>query len=304
MYTIKQAAALAGVGAPLIRAWERRYGIVAPPRTPSGYRLYDDQMVATLRAMRALTEAGWSAGQAAQGILAHELPVEEWAEHAPRSVPDPRPPRSGSMTDPVTALVDAAALYDAATVEAALDEMFSRGSFESIVDDLVMPAAVALGEAWAAGRVEVAAEHMASAAIGRRLATAFGAASNPRDAPQVAVGLPPGSRHELGVLAFAITLRRRAIGVLYLGADVPIDSWVDVVRRSSVRAAVVGVVTDADIHPAEEVVSAIERADQDVVVVLGGSRAARVDRSDRTILLEAARLTSAAEELERTLSGR
>ena len=30
MYTIKEASARSGVGAPLIRAWERRYGVVAP----------------------------------------------------------------------------------------------------------------------------------------------------------------------------------------------------------------------------------------------------------------------------------
>ena len=42
MYTIKEAAARSGVGAPLIRAWERRYGVVNPTRTRAGYRLYDD----------------------------------------------------------------------------------------------------------------------------------------------------------------------------------------------------------------------------------------------------------------------
>ncbi|MBE3074340.1 MAG: MerR family DNA-binding transcriptional regulator, partial [Actinobacteria bacterium] len=41
MYTIKEASARSGVGAPLIRAWERRYGVVTPTRTASGYRLYD-----------------------------------------------------------------------------------------------------------------------------------------------------------------------------------------------------------------------------------------------------------------------
>ena len=42
MYTIKQAAARSGVPVPLLRAWERRYGVVSPSRTPSGYRLYDE----------------------------------------------------------------------------------------------------------------------------------------------------------------------------------------------------------------------------------------------------------------------
>ncbi len=305
MYTIKQAASLSGVGAPLICAWERRYGIVEPMRTAAGYRLYDDEMVARLKAMRALIEAGWSAAQAAEGIISEELPVAEWAQ---RDGTRQRLPaitaQQGThrLDDPVQALVDAAAVYDGATVEAALDEMFARGSFEAIIDDLVLPAAVALGEAWADGRVEVAAEHMASAAIGRRLATAYGAAARPGDAPHVLVGLPPGSRHELGVIAFAIALRRRAIGVLYLGADVPVASWVDAAQRSGVRAAVLAAVTEDDVPAAEDVVEALEGARSDLLVVVGGAHGALVRGSDRTIRLQAPRLTMAAEELAQVLA--
>lgn len=302
MYTIKQAAALSGVGAPLVRAWERRYGIVEPMRTPAGYRLYDDAMVARLKAMRSLIGAGWSAAQAAQGIITEELPVTEWARHDEEPVAPAAVPGSRALDDPVRAFVEAAAVYDATTVEAALDEMFARGSFEAIIDDLVLPAAVALGEAWAAGRVEVAAEHMATAAIGRRLAMAYGAAARAGDVPHVLVGLPPGSRHELGALAFAIALRRRSIGVLYLGADVPIESWVDAARRSGVRAAVVAVVTGDDVRPAEDVVAALQGSRSDLVVVVGGAHGADVRGSDRALHLQAPRLTMAAEELAQRLT--
>ena len=69
VYTIKEASARSGVGTPLIRAWERRYGVLRPGRTPSGYRLYDDDAVRVLVAMRTLTETGWTASEAARAIL-------------------------------------------------------------------------------------------------------------------------------------------------------------------------------------------------------------------------------------------
>ena len=47
-----------GLTADVLRAWERRYGVVSPKRTPSGYRLYDDQAIATLVRVRELTETG------------------------------------------------------------------------------------------------------------------------------------------------------------------------------------------------------------------------------------------------------
>ena len=75
MYTIKEAAARSGVGAPLIRAWERRYGVVQPTRTDSGYRLYDDATIGVLVAMRSLTDSGWTASEAARAIAAGEVDI-------------------------------------------------------------------------------------------------------------------------------------------------------------------------------------------------------------------------------------
>ena len=75
MYSIKQASIRSGVSVPLIRAWERRYGVVSPKRTASGYRLYDDQAIATLVRVRELTESGWTASEASRAVLAGEVAV-------------------------------------------------------------------------------------------------------------------------------------------------------------------------------------------------------------------------------------
>ena len=64
MYTIKEAAARTGLSVPVLRAWERRYGVVSPTRTPGGYRLYDEAALARLRSMRRLIDDGWSASAA------------------------------------------------------------------------------------------------------------------------------------------------------------------------------------------------------------------------------------------------
>src|SRR3954465_13633380 len=69
MMMIGHAAALAGVSVELLRAWERRYGVVSPVRTPAGYRLYDDAAIDRLRHMRTLVDSGWSARPAADAII-------------------------------------------------------------------------------------------------------------------------------------------------------------------------------------------------------------------------------------------
>ena len=281
MYTIGQASLRSGVAVSLIRAWERRYGVIRPARTPSGYRLYDDLAIARLRGMRGLIERGWSARQAAAAVLEQET--------TPR-------PRAMDASPPGGTLTDAAARYDLAAVEGALDDLFGRGSFEAVIDDLVLPAAAMLGEAWAGGEIDVAAEHLASSAVSRRLSALFDQGGLPGSGPQVLVGLPPDSRHELGALAFAVALRRLGVDVLYLGPDVPVESWVDAATESAAQAAVVGVVTARDVPPAIDVATAIRAARPDLMLAFGGGSAAGLSGIDDVTVLPT-RVVEAAEVL-------
>lgn len=283
MYTIGQASLRSGVAVSLIRAWERRYGILRPARTASGYRLYDDDAIARLRAVRGLIERGWSARQAASAVL------EQGATPRPR-------PRAIGAPERRSTLIDAAARYDPAAVEGALDDLFGRGSFEAVIDDLVLPAAAMLGDAWADGQIDVAAEHLASSAISRRLSALFDQGGLPGSGPRVLVGLPPDSRHELGALAFAVALRRLGVDVLYLGADVPVESWADAASESAAQAAVVGVVTARDVSSAIDVATALRAGRPDLILAVGGGSAAALSEIGQMTVLPT-RVVEAAEVL-------
>ncbi len=271
MYTIGQAAIRAGVSVPLLRAWERRYGIVRPERTASGYRLYDEASIERLRAMRELVDGGWSPAQAARQIEVEGVPPATAALGDSAS--------TGASPTPVgglsAAFVDAAAELDEPRVESILDEIFATGSFERVVDDRLMPALRALGVAWSTGQVSVAAEHAASHAVLRRLSAAFQGTGTGAMGRPVLVGLPPGCRHELGALAFATAVRRRGIGAVYLGPDVPLQSWVDAARWTKARAIVIGAPTHEDLDAAQEVAK-IALALDGLVVAIGGGAASDV----------------------------
>jgi DNA-binding transcriptional MerR regulator/methylmalonyl-CoA mutase cobalamin-binding subunit len=296
MYKIRQASIRSGVNVPLIRAWERRYGVVSPSRTAAGYRLYDDEAIATLARVRELTETGWSASEASRAVLAGEVSVGP----APALRRDRQ--ESGIATrraELIDRFLAAAMDMDVRATGAGLDEMFAVGSFESIVDDLIMPALVQLGDAWGDGRLDVAAEHAASAAVYRRLAALYDAAGAPGDI-HVVVGLPPGAHHEIGALAFAVALRRLGTGVLYVGADVPVSSWMRVVAERRPRVAVVAVVQEADRASALEVARALRDAPSAPTVALGG-RFAAGDGSgeDAALTVLPERIVDAAAEVAR-----
>jgi DNA-binding transcriptional MerR regulator/methylmalonyl-CoA mutase cobalamin-binding subunit len=300
MYSIKQASIRSGVSVPLIRAWERRYGVVDPKRTPSGYRLYDDQAIATLSRVRELTESGWSASEASRAILAGEVPI---APPAPvPSVTLAEDALHARHADLIARFIEAATAMDIAATGAVLDETFALGSFESIVDDVLMPALVELGAAWSERRLDVAAEHAASAAVYRRLSALYEAAAVMGE-PRLVVGLPPGARHELGALAFSVAVRRLGVSLVYLGADVPVSSWVHVMRQNRARVAVIAIVQEDDRTTALDVARAL-RSDGNGPLLAVGGKAARWDEAlDAGMIVLPERINEAAGVAARLASG-
>ena len=139
-----------------------------------------------------------------------------------------------------------------------------------------MPALHQLGNAWHAGSVSVAGEHFVSAAVHRRLAAVLDALPTPEGAPRVVVGLARGSRHELGVLAFAAMLRRAGLDVVYVGGDLPPESWVVALDGERPDAVVLGVPSSDDIAAVRDTVAALRAAHPDLRVFLGGRHQERV----------------------------
>ena len=228
MYTIKQASARTGLGAPLIRAWERRYGVFGPCGR-AGYRLYDERSITS--------PAGHARADAQPAGQPPRRPGRSGRARSTSTTLAGRPerPRRRPRPAPVTGAADRAGSSrgrgsnSGAGPKPRWTRCWPPGRSRPSWTICCCRPRQRSATPGPAGRLSVAGEHAASAAMARRLAAAFQAAGGRRPGVAVIVGLPPGSRHELGALAFAAALRRRGVGVLYLGPDVPIDGWVDVV---------------------------------------------------------------------------
>jgi methanogenic corrinoid protein MtbC1 len=166
-------------------------------------------------------------------------------------------------------LVAAAAALDPAAITRLLDDHFATGSFEQVVDGWLLPELERLGQAWADGAVSVAGEHLAAAAVQRRLSAAFDAAAlDSGRSPLLLTGLPPGCRHELGILAFATAARRQGLAVVYLGPDLPLRDWLTAADRHQPDAVVIAVPTLSDVVPALEIVEGL--AGRHELIGIGG----------------------------------
>jgi methanogenic corrinoid protein MtbC1 len=267
VYTAGRTAQLTGIPRETLRKWEQRYGVVEPVRSEGNYRLYDDEAVRRLSVMRDLVDAGWAPRIAARKVL------EEPAGSA--SV---LPPSQESPPSHLDELLACALDFDGVRLESLIDKTFARGDLAAVVDEWLMPSLVRLGEAWRRGDVSIAGEHFASAAVLRRLAQEFHQLPHPAGgAPSVMVGLARGSRHELGVMAFAMVLRSRGVAVTYLGADLPVEAWIDTARAVDPDAVVLSVPTVEDLPAVREVVQAISAT---APVFLGGALQDRVEGAE------------------------
>ncbi|TYP66457.1 MerR family transcriptional regulator [Stutzerimonas stutzeri] len=71
-FPIREVARLTGVNPVTLRAWERRYGLIVPRRTPKGHRLYDDSHVKRIQSILKWLNRGVAVGQVKQLLDARQ----------------------------------------------------------------------------------------------------------------------------------------------------------------------------------------------------------------------------------------
>jgi len=153
-------------------------------------------------------------------------------------------------------------------LEAALGSAYSP---EDLYFDVLGPAMTRVGDDWAAGRLEVAAEHRATVVMYRlvgRLGPLFARRGTTRGS--ILLGAPEGDPHGLATALVADPLRGRGFSISDLGANTPVASWVSTLAGMQ-RVLGVGVVvsTAVDDSLVATTIAAI-KAHHRGPVVLGG----------------------------------
>lgn len=128
-----------GVRPELLRAWERRYGLLRPARSERGFRLYSEADEWRVRLMQQQLHSGLSAAEAAREVAAMERE---------------RNPSEDSLETPVElahALGTALEGFEEEGAHAVLDRLLGIHGLERAIRDALMPYLRELGERWARG---------------------------------------------------------------------------------------------------------------------------------------------------------
>ena len=207
LYRIGELSRRVGVSPELLRAWESRYRLLRPQRSPGGFRLYGERDELRVRRMRELVGSGVAAAEAARSVLREERTIGR-ATAVPVGLAD---------------RLDGALLaFDEAGAQAALDRLFTTVQLETALSEVLLPELKRIGTGWVGGDVTVAQEHFASNLIRARLLGLARGWDEGRG-PRAILACLPGEQHDIGLIAFGLVLRRQGWRIVYLGQDAPLE---------------------------------------------------------------------------------
>lgn len=224
-----------GVAPELLRAWERRYGLLRPVRSAGGLRLYTPADVERVRVMRRHLADGLAAAEAA--ALALRAGVGDAAT--------PMALRPGAVRDD---LADALDRYDEPRAQAILDRLLAVVTVDTLLSEVVLPYLHELGERWLRGDASAAQEHFASSVVRGwllGLARGWGLGLG----PTAVLACLPGEQHDLGLIAFGLALRSRGWRIVYLGSDSPIETIEEVSRQLDPSLVVLAAASSERVEP-------------------------------------------------------
>ena len=213
-----------GIKPDTLRAWERRYGLPQPDRTPGGHRLYSSRDVETVKWLLARRKEGMSISRAV--ALWRELegkgedPLNFLNLPAARMAPTVMPAQP-ALEALRRSWLRACSRFDEARAQALLDQAFALAAPERVCLDVLQRGLAEAGERWYQGDLHVVHEHFITAQAVRRLEALRNAAPAPSRQGAILLLCPPGERHTFPVLLLDFLLRRRGFPIVYLGADTP-----------------------------------------------------------------------------------
>ena len=258
-FPIRTLAERTGIGASTLRAWERRYGLLMPERTPKGHRLYSDADLHLVESIRTLLNEGHSLSAIAKQVKQGS----DFAE-GDRSGPE----RAGVWSDYLTATLKAVHDFSTERVEAIYNEATSLYPLDMVTERLIEPVLIELGNRWQLQDTGVAEEHFYASWVRNRLGARFHHALSQANGARIICACAPGSHHEIGLMLFAISALTRNYRVLYLGANLPLDNIPVVISRSGTRCIVLSAQVAVDRSTQQLLADLLSRID--VPLLLGG----------------------------------
>ncbi|WIO74829.1 MerR family transcriptional regulator [Porticoccaceae bacterium LTM1] len=285
LYPIRQVSEQTGVNSVTLRAWERRYGLVKPQRTPKGHRLYSQEDIESIKRIVELLEQG-SSLSAIRTTLTSDA--------------------SGDFTSNVwegylDQMQRAISQFDEGRLDAQYSEAMSLYPVAVVMNQVLLPLLKQLGDRWKRGEGSVAEEHFFGVYVRNKLGARLHHSSNPPRGPKLISACLPNEYHDFGLLMFALIGREHGLRQIILGTSTPLEELPDVVSRCNAD----GIVLSATAHPEASVLKQLATLAESVgvPVFLGGAGSLNIkaELAEVSIILVGSDVLAAVREIRQQL---
>ena len=257
-------AARLGIAPSTLRTWERRYDVGPSRRTAGGHRRYTEHDIERVMLTQMLIARGAPPSDAAR--VAHSLDGPGLAsaldsEHAQNE--DPTRP-----AEAVPALLEATLGDDPRRIGRLVADVLRGHGAVRAWTDVIAPSLIRIGTEWAAGRIGIETEHLASEAIGSELRAYTRRLAIDGTGPAIIVASAEDDQHSLPVFALEAALAEAGVGSHVLGARLPTYALADVTAR--LRPRVIFLWASLARPEGEPIWEVLATLGDETTVILGG----------------------------------
>lgn len=264
-FTLQSVVRATGLSAHVLRAWERRYRLVSPTRSPSGQRRYSEEQVQYLLLLKRATQAGYPIGTLA-GRSDTEIRRLIKAETSTAF--------DGDTVDPDERLKNECLKAIRALDPKELDDAMERGlvrlGHQGFLRRVVSRVAEEVGVLWRDGKITAAHEHFFTATARTFLSSYTQQFAPPPDAPVLVVATPVGQHHELGAFMAAVAATHLGWRAIYLGSSLPAAEICAAVVESDARALALSIIYPSDDRKLATELRSIRKQLPNIDIIVGG----------------------------------
>ncbi|MDN6180831.1 MAG: MerR family transcriptional regulator [Halomonas subglaciescola] len=239
LYPIREVSRLTGVNSVTLRAWERRYGLICPQRTPKGHRLYAQNDITRIERILQWLNRGVSVSQVAELI------------NQPEAVETPAPASHDweSQRQQLIALVNA---LDTSGLEALYHQSLALYPLSVAINELWQPAIKSLEAGWQSAP-DALAQRTFEALLRSQVGIRLYYANKATRGPLVMIAPLPDEPGPLWVLMTALLASEHGYRVQLMDRSLPLDALPQAVARLHVSLVLLAsgqVENDAHVHQA------------------------------------------------------
>jgi DNA-binding transcriptional MerR regulator/methylmalonyl-CoA mutase cobalamin-binding subunit len=255
LFPIRTVASLTGVNSITLRAWEKRYGLIKPVRTPKGHRLYTQANVDMINDVVATLAKGIPISQVSQALqqrraVAQENPGDAWRVNINR-------------------MIAAISRFDEEALNHIYNDALALYPIDIVTDRLIVPLMEEIGRRWETEQGSIAEEHFFGVFLRNKLGARFHHGMSNIVGPRILAACLPGENHENGLLLFTLSAQSRGLRVTLLGANMPVED----IPMAAARSKSEGIVLSGSVRlDLKRLLLDIERLVKtvDVPVFIGG----------------------------------